>query len=157
MRTVDLAEVTAKIREMAIESNYNVDPAYVARLEEAKATESSPLGLRVLNQLTENAALAAAERVPYCQDTGVSVVFVELGQDVHLSGGSLEDAINEGIRQGYRDGYRDRGGAEAILERSAGFAAVEVLRRTLGAARLPFLLEEAPALAALRRAVTVLQ
>lgn len=105
MRTVDLAEVTAKIRGMAIESNYNVDPAYVARLEEAKAAESSPLGLRVLNQLTENAALAAAERVPYCQDTGVSIVFVELGQDVGFSGGSLEDAINEGVRQGYRDGY----------------------------------------------------
>jgi fumarate hydratase subunit alpha len=102
---VDLAEVTAKIREMAIESNYNVDPAYVARLEEAKAIESSPLGLRVLNQLTENAALAAAERVPYCQDTGVSIVFVELGQEVAFTGGSLEDAINEGVRQGYRDGY----------------------------------------------------
>ena len=105
MRTVDLAEVTAKIREMAIESNYNVDPAYVAKLEEAKAGESSPLGLRVLNQLTENAALASAERVPYCQDTGVSVVFIEMGQEVQLAGGSLEDAINEGVRQGYRDGY----------------------------------------------------
>jgi fumarate hydratase subunit alpha len=105
MRTVALAEVTAKIREMAIESNYNVDPAYVARLEEAKATETSPLGLRVLNQITENAALASAERVPYCQDTGLSVVFVELGQEVLLAGGSLEDAINEGIRQGYKDGF----------------------------------------------------
>jgi len=100
-----VAEITAKIREMAIESNYNVDPAYVAKIEEAKAWETSPLGLRVLNQLTENAALASAERVPYCQDTGVSVVFVEIGQEVHLAGGLLEDAINEGIRRGYADGY----------------------------------------------------
>jgi len=105
MRTVEAAEVTAKIREMAIESNYNVDPAYVAKLEEAKGREASPLGLRVLDQITENARLASSERVPYCQDTGVSVVFVEMGQDVRVAGGSLEDAINEGVRRGYADGY----------------------------------------------------
>ncbi len=105
MRTIDVAEVTAKIREMAIESNYNVDPDFVARVEAAKASERSPLGLLVLGQITENAALASAERVPYCQDTGISLVFVDLGQEVRLTGGSLEDAINEGIRQGYRDGF----------------------------------------------------
>ena len=105
MRTIDAGEVTARIREMAIESNYRVDPAYVAKVEEAKGRETSALGLMVLDQITENAALASAERVPYCQDTGVSIVFVELGQDVRVTGGLLEDAINEGIRQGYRDGY----------------------------------------------------
>ena len=105
MRTINVTEITAKIREMAIESNYNVDANYVERLEAAKATESSPLGLRVLSQITDNAALASAERVPYCQDTGLSVVFADVGQEVNLIGGSLEDAINEGIRRGYRDGY----------------------------------------------------
>ncbi|MEE9276292.1 MAG: fumarate hydratase [bacterium] len=105
MRTIDAAEVTAKVREMAIESNYNVDADFVARIEEAKARERSPLGLRVLDQITENAALAAAERVPYCQDTGVSVVFVDLGQEARIVGGFLEDAINEGIRRGYAEGY----------------------------------------------------
>ena len=105
MRTIDVADVTANIREMAIESNYNVDPDYVARIESAKSNESSPLGLHVLNQITENAALASAERVPYCQDTGIALVFAEVGQGVSLTGGSLEDAINEGIRQGYSDGY----------------------------------------------------
>ncbi len=90
---------------MAIESNYHVDPAYVRKVEEAKAGETSSLGLMVLDQITENAALASAERVPYCQDTGVSIVFAEVGQDIRIEGGLLEDAINEGIRQGYRDGY----------------------------------------------------
>ena len=105
MRTIDVSEVTAKIREMAIESNYNVDPDYVAKLDEAKTTETSPLGLQILNQITENAALASSERSPYCQDTGVSLVFVEMGQDVHLVGGMLDDAVNEGIRRGYAEGY----------------------------------------------------
>lgn len=105
MRTIDVAAVTAKIREMAVESNYNVDSDYVARIESAKAVERSSLGLRVLNQITENAALSSAQRVPYCQDTGVALVFAEVGQDVHLTGGFLEDAINEGIRQGYQDGF----------------------------------------------------
>ena len=105
MRTIDAGEVTARIREMSIESNYHVDPAYVRKVEEAKAGETSSLGLMVLDQITENAALASAERVPYCQDTGVSIVFADVGQDVHIEGGLLEDAINEGVRQGYRDGY----------------------------------------------------
>ncbi|MAE06784.1 MAG: fumarate hydratase [Nitrospinota bacterium] len=105
MRVIDVAEVTAKIRDMAIESNYNVDPEYLAQIESAKASESSPLGRNILNQITENAELASAERVPYCQDTGLSVVFADVGQDVHFTGGSLESAINEGVRQGYRDGY----------------------------------------------------
>ena len=96
MRTIDTGEVTASIREMSIESNYHVDPAYVRKVEEAKAGETSSLGLMVLDQITENAALASAERVPYCQDTGVSIVFAEVGQDVHIEGGLLEDAINEG-------------------------------------------------------------
>ncbi len=105
MRTIDAGEVTARIREMAIESNYHVDPAYVHKVGEAMSRETSPLGLMVLDQITQNAALASAERVPYCQDTGVSIVFVEMGQEVRVEGGLLEDAINEGIRQGYRDGY----------------------------------------------------
>lgn len=105
MRTIDAGEVTARIREMAIESNYHVDAAYVAKVEEAKRRETSPLGLMVLDQITQNAALASSARVPYCQDTGVAIVFAEVGQDVRVTGGLLEDAINEGIRQGYRDGY----------------------------------------------------
>ncbi len=105
MRTIDAGEVTARVREMSIESNYHVDSAYVGKIEEAKERETSPLGLMVLDQITENAALASSARVPYCQDTGVAIVFAEVGQDVHVTGGLLEDAINEGIRQGYRDGY----------------------------------------------------
>lgn len=105
MRVIDVAEVTEKIRDMSIESNYNVDPEFLARIESAKSSERSPLGLNILNQISENAALASADRVPYCQDTGLSIVFADVGQDIHLTGGSLESAINEGVRQGYRDGY----------------------------------------------------
>ncbi|MFQ5895860.1 MAG: fumarate hydratase, partial [Nitrospinota bacterium] len=104
VRTIRVREVTAALRKMAVECNYNVDPAYVAALGRALETEESPSGKAVLLQLKENAALASRERVPYCQDTGVAVVFCEVGQDVHLEGGSLEEAIHEGIRQGYREG-----------------------------------------------------
>lgn len=105
VRELDVAEVTKAVREACIEINYKLPDEMVVAIRSAREQERSPVGREVLDQLVENAELAAEGELPYCQDTGSTVVFVDLGQDVHLVGGSLIDAVNEGVRQGYRDGY----------------------------------------------------
>ena len=105
MRTVDVSEITRNIKEMCIEANHFLSKDMDAAMKQAAETEESPLGKQILNQLQDNLKIAAEDMIPICQDTGMAVVFIEVGQDVHLTGGLLEDAINEGVRQGYVDGY----------------------------------------------------
>ncbi len=105
MRTIQVEEVTKAVREMCIEANHYLAPDMDRAMKEAAQTEEAPLGRQILAQLQENLKIAGEDMIPICQDTGMAVVFVEIGQDVHFEGGSLEAAINEGVRQGYVEGY----------------------------------------------------
>jgi len=104
-RDVHVSEVSRAVRELCMEICYVMPPDMVSAINRARDKETSPLGRQVLDLLVENQRLAAEGELPYCQDTGFTVVFLELGQDVHLVGGDLGDAIDEGVRAGYRDGY----------------------------------------------------
>ncbi len=112
LRELDVAEVTAAVKELCITANYDLPVDVYDALVAAQETEESPVGREVLGQLVENADIAAADRVPICQDTGLAVIFAEVGQDVHLVGGDFEAAVNEGVRQGYGDGYLRKSVAE---------------------------------------------
>ena len=105
MRTVLVNEVTKRIREMCIEANHFLAPDMDRAMKDAVQSERSDLGKRILCQLQENPKIAREDMIPVCQDTGMAVIFAEIGQEVHFEGGNLEDAIQEGVRQGYTDGY----------------------------------------------------
>lgn len=105
MRTINLSDVTANIKEMCIEANHYLTPDMDEALKKAVDTEKSSLGKQILNQLQDNLTIAGEDMIPICQDTGMAVVFMEIGQDVHFEGGSLEEAIHEGVRQGYVEGF----------------------------------------------------
>ena len=105
IRTINVDKVTENIREMCIEANHYLTPDMKKRLDEAVQGEESPLGRQILEQLEENLSIAGKDMIPICQDTGMAVVFMEIGQDVHFEGGDLTDAVNEGVRQGYVEGY----------------------------------------------------
>ena len=105
MRTIDVTIVTDHIKEMCIEANHFLSDDMKKALKEAAGQEASPLGKQILGQLEENMKIAGEDMIPICQDTGMAVVFMEIGQDVHFEGGDLGDAINEGVRKGYVDGY----------------------------------------------------
>ena len=105
MRRINVETITQNIKELCIEANHFLSPDMKKVFDEAAASEESPLGRQILGQLEENLCIAGEEMIPICQDTGMAVVFIKVGQDVHLIGGSLTDAINEGVRQGYVDGY----------------------------------------------------
>lgn len=112
IRELDVAEVTAAVKDLCITANYDLPADVYDALKAAEAAEESPVGREVLAQLVENADIAAADRVPVCQDTGFAVIFAEVGQDVHLTGGDFEGAVDEGVRQGYGDGYLRKSVAE---------------------------------------------
>ena len=105
MRDLNTEPITNAIREMCMEANYKLASDMEQALIKARETEESPVGQRVLGQLQENLEIAKNEQIPICQDTGMAVVFLEIGQDVHLTGGDLEEAVNEGVRRGYTEGY----------------------------------------------------
>ena len=105
MRNIDSSEITKNIKEMCIEANHFLAPDMERVFKKAKENEESKLGCQILEQLDENLKIAAEDMIPICQDTGMAVIFLEIGQDVHFEGGLLEDAVNEGVRQGYVDGY----------------------------------------------------
>ncbi len=105
VREVDAAEITRAVRELCMEINYKVPEDMVQAIQRAREKEESPIGRQILDLLIRNAELAAEGEYPYCQDTGYTVVFIDVGQDVHIVGGDLTDAINEGVRTGYRDAY----------------------------------------------------
>lgn len=105
IRTVKTEEITKTIKEMCIEANHYLSKDMDKAMKEAVEKEESPLGKQILNQLQENLQIAGADTIPICQDTGMAVIFAEVGQDVHVVGGDLEAAVNEGVRQGYVDGF----------------------------------------------------
>lgn len=105
MRTIQGEDIIRNIKEMCIEANYRLSQDMCGALKKGREQEESPLGKKILGQLEENLKIAAEEKIPICQDTGMAVVFVDIGQDIHVEGGYLEDLINEGVRQGYREGY----------------------------------------------------
>jgi len=105
MREINVQLITAKVRDLCMKANTDLGEDVLQTFDRAMEKEESPLGIEILKELKENARIAKEENVPICQDTGFAVVFVELGQDVHLVGGNLNEAIHEGVRQGYRDGY----------------------------------------------------
>jgi len=105
MRTIQVEEITLNIKEMCIEANHFLSPDMEEALKNATISEKAPLGRQILSQLEENLKIAKEDMIPICQDTGMTVIFLEIGQDVHFTGGSLEEAVNEGVRQGYLEGY----------------------------------------------------
>lgn len=105
MRDIHVSSITDAVKKLCMDANWNLEPDMLRAFDRALTTERSPAGKQVLQILKDNAEKARTKRIPYCQDTGFVVCFVELGQDVHVSGGGLYDAINEGVRQGYKEGY----------------------------------------------------
>ena len=104
MRTIDVGIIIDNIKEMCIEANHFLSKDMDIAMKEAAESEEAPLGKQILEQLQENLKVAADDMIPICQDTGMAVVFIEAGQDVHFTGGSLEEAVNEGVRRGYMEG-----------------------------------------------------
>ena len=105
IREINVDKLTENISSMCIEANHILSEDMKCKLKEAVEKEESQLGKKILNQLQENLKIAKEDQIPICQDTGMTVVFLEVGQDVHFTGGSVEDAVNEGVRQGYVNGY----------------------------------------------------
>lgn len=105
VRTIHTDEITRNIKEMCIEANYFLSPDMQDALKGSEQNEESEIGQRILGQLQENLRIAGEEMIPICQDTGMAVVFLEIGQNLHIEGNWLEDAVNEGVRQGYEEGY----------------------------------------------------
>ena len=105
MREISVNTITEAVAKLCIQANCVLNDDVYCALENAKKTEKSEIGKEILCQLTENADIAKDETVPICQDTGMAVVFVEIGQEVHIAGGLLTDAVNEGVRKGYTEGY----------------------------------------------------
>ena len=105
MREVSTEEIIKNIKEMCIEANYTLSDDVKNKIINSAAVEESEIGKKILNQLEENMNIADSDNIPICQDTGMAVIFINIGQDVHITGGNLEDAINQGVREGYIEGY----------------------------------------------------
>lgn len=117
MRNISAEIITNNIKEMCIEANHFLSPDMKRVFEKAADEETSALGKQILGQLRENLEIAGTDMIPICQDTGMAVVFMKVGQDVHIEGGSLSDAINEGVRQGYVEGYLRKSVVKDPIER----------------------------------------
>ncbi len=117
MRDIKSTDIIEAVSQMCIEATHYLSEDMNKALLDAVDTEESPLGKKILNQLQENLQIAADEMIPICQDTGMAVLFVEVGQEVHITGGSLTDAINEGVRKGYTDGYLRKSVVSDPIER----------------------------------------
>ena len=105
VRSVNVELLTENIKEMCIQANHYLAPDMDKAMKEAHERETKPLAKQILGQLLENLEIAGEDMIPICQDTGMAVVFLKIGQDVHFEGGSVEEAVNEGVRQGYAEGY----------------------------------------------------
>lgn len=105
IKSINVDIITKNIKEMCIESNYYLSNDMDFAIRNASQKEVSPLGKKILDQLSENLTIADKEKIPICQDTGMAIVFLKIGQEVHFEGGLLEDAVNEGVRLGYKEGY----------------------------------------------------
>lgn len=117
MRTIQTNDVINAVKEMCISANHYLSDDMKKALEKAVSTEKSQIGKKILNQLQENLQIADIEQIPICQDTGMAVFFVEIGQDVHIDGGLLTEAINEGVRQGYTEGFLRKSVVSDPIER----------------------------------------
>lgn len=117
MRTIDIQVITQNIKEMCIEANHFLSEDMQNAMKTAKENEEASLGKQILEQLQENMKIAGEDMIPICQDTGMAVIFMEIGQDVHFEGGNLNDAVNEGVRQGYVDGYLRKSVVKDPIER----------------------------------------
>ncbi len=105
MREIEASRITEEVARLCMEANFELEDDVQRALEKAHEAEESPAGKEVLRQIIENSGIARGGKIPMCQDTGLAVIFAEVGQDVHIAGGGFEDAINEGVRKGYTDGY----------------------------------------------------
>ncbi|SCP96455.1 fumarate hydratase [Anaerobium acetethylicum] len=105
IRKISADEITKNVKEMCIEANYTLSSDMDETMRNIGKKESSPLGKQILAQLTENLDIAQNDNIPICQDTGMAIIFLKIGQDVHIEGAGIEDAVNEGVRQGYKEGY----------------------------------------------------
>ena len=105
MREVDISEITKEIKEMCIQANYVLSSDMQTKLQNAVQKEESLLGIKILKQLEENLKIAKSDQIPICQDTGMAVIFIKIGQEVHIINGDLEEGIQKGVREGYQEGY----------------------------------------------------
>lgn len=117
MREINTKELTDAVREMCIEANLQLSEDMRQRISEAESRETAPIAKKILGQLVENMAIAKEEQIPICQDTGMAVVFLEVGQEVHFTGEFVENAVNEGVRRGYQEGYLRKSVVSDPLER----------------------------------------
>lgn len=117
MRSVDVREITKQIKEMCIETNHFLSDDMKACMAQAREKEKSPLGKQILDQLQENLDIAGNDMIPICQDTGMAVVFIKVGQEVHIEGGSLTEAVNLGVHQGYTEGFLRKSVVSDPIER----------------------------------------
>ena len=120
MREINVSEVIKTVSTLCIDANYNLGADMVRALDQALAIEESPTGKDCIEQLKENAAIATRDQVPICQDTGLAVIFVEIGQDLRVIGGNLDEAINEGVRQGYLEGYLRKSACHPFTRANTG-------------------------------------
>lgn len=117
MRSISVSEITRQIRDMCIEANHFLSPDMKKVFEDSIKKECSPLGKQILEQLDENLVIAGEDMIPICQDTGMAVVFLKIGQEVFIEGGSLTDAVNQGVREGYVNGYLRKSVVRDPIER----------------------------------------
>lgn len=117
MREINAEQITENIKEMCIQANYGLSSDMDQAMKDAVKTEKSELGRKILDQLQENLQIADSENIPICQDTGMAVIFMEIGQEVHVVGGNLEEAIHEGVRRGYQEGYLRKSVVKDPIER----------------------------------------
>ena len=120
MREIHTEAIVQVVGDLAIRANTELGQDVLDALSRARAAETSPTGKDILGRLMENAEIAQQEKIPMCQDTGMAVVFVEMGQEVHITGGSLTEAIHEGVRQGYADGYLRKSVCDPITRENTG-------------------------------------
>ncbi|MGD0229373.1 MAG: fumarate hydratase [Syntrophorhabdales bacterium] len=131
MRDVHVAEVAAAIERLFIDANVNLSEGVLERLGRAIDEEVSPSGKDVLRELLRNAEIAREEGMPLCQDTGLAIVFMEIGQDVHFTGGNLNDAISDGVRNAYRKGYLRKSCCDPLTRKNTGDNTPPIVRTTL--------------------------
>ena len=120
MRDIQVSAVSDAVRVLCINANHRLSPDMEGRLRRAAEEETSPLGADILSKLVTNLEIAGSEMIPICQDTGMAVVFLEIGQEVHFTGGSLEDAVNDGVRRGYLDGFLRKSVADPLNRVNTG-------------------------------------
>ena len=120
MREINVSEVVQTVSRLCIDANYNLGADMFRALDQALDIEESPTGKDSIEQLKENAEIATRDQVPICQDTGLAVIFVEIGQDIRVVGGNLDEAINEGVRQGYLEGYLRKSACHPFTRANTG-------------------------------------